>query len=227
MQMTHKNKIIEDLTASVKQLAVGVVHKTSTAQGRPFSCGEAAAHAGQASAPRVPFDGHSGQRSAGPSLTGNSNTIRVDIPQMPVSKTLTSIENVWKEFTEGTESKPAIRQLINDHGSEWQQARYGYDRKIWSKKKKIICAIEALQQSESISAHRAVSFVTKLAGKQVNAFAEALPVLAKDIDVSGFCKSSSGEWRRLQPGDDEYSKYSEYVKALHNHLKLKQSVKLI
>ena len=231
VQMLHKNKIIEDLTASVKRLAVGATQQSSAAQGRPFSCGEAAIRVGQASAPeagRASSHAHAGQRSTGPGSAGCCNPrTRVDIPHMPVSKTCTSIDNVWKEYAEGTESKPAIRRLIEDHGNEWKKSCYGYDRKYWHKKKKIISALEALQDMRSISADKAVAFLTKLAGKQVNGFADSLPKLDDEVDVSGLCKSSSGEWRRLQAGDDQYGKYSEYMKELKEFVKQKQSVRII
>ena len=55
---------------------------------------------------------------------------RCSIPQQPVSKGLKTLASAWQEYRYGTESKPSIRQLVNDHGSEWQKAEYGYDRKI-------------------------------------------------------------------------------------------------
>ena len=225
LQLAHKSRTIDDLSTAVKRLTYIDVHRSSAAQNRPFPCRQAAMHAHQAGvaseSSRAMDDAQAAQPSAAPIPPDGRK--RVDIPDPPVDKALTSIENVWKEYAEGTAGKPAIRHLINDHGMEWKQSRYNYDRKVWYKKSKIISALEALRHLRLLQPNQAISLLDKLrnrANKAVNAFASSLPNLKDTIDVSGKCKSSSGEWRRLRHGDANYDTYQQYLDDLRKFLHL-------
>ena len=223
LQMVLKNNIISDLTAAFKNLSCTVAQQSSAAQGRPFSCSAAAANARPVSAaPNTHNNAQPQQEPAAPGVhDSNSSRSRVDIPIKPIGEGMISIENTWKEYMEGTESKPPIRHLIDDHGSEWRQKKYGYDRKLWLKKKKIICALEAIQQIESVRPAQAIKLLgaaQQRSGKALHPFASSLPNLGDDIDVAGKCKSSSGAWRSLHDGDTYYEQHKQYLQDIRKVL---------
>ncbi|MCJ1368717.1 hypothetical protein MMC16_007862 [Acarospora aff. strigata] len=163
------------------------------------------------------------------SQTGDeSATARCDIPLGPVSKDLKTFASVWQEYRHGTESKPSIRQLINDHGSEWQKPEYLYDRKVWWKKKKVVSAVYAVRHIQSLSATEALKQLeeTRLATPKtkghghmgVHEFIEKfLPNLNDKVDVSGKCKQSAhGGWRPITVHDPQFAVWQAYLGEIRN-----------
>ena len=89
-------------------------------------------------------------------------------------------------------------------------------------KKRIISAIEAIQFIKQMSSEEAVNLLEKKRDKSVNLFAQSLPTLSNKVDVAGKCRSSSGKWRPLRPGDHLYDDiYGVYLDALRNKLGLR------
>ena len=139
------------------------------------------------------------------------HSICCKIPAKPVGKSLTSFAGVWQEYKYGTESKPSIKQLIHDHGSAWQKAEYGYQRKVWFKKKKVISAVYALRHILSVSETGALKqledqrkITPKVQGQgnmAIHEFVEKfLPRLDDSVHVSGKCKTEGG-WRSITSTD--------------------------
>ncbi len=122
-----------------------------------------------------------------------------------------------------TAVRPSIRRLMDDHGTEWHSSEYKCCRKKWYLKKRIITAIEAIQSIKQMS--RGCKFLEKKPGKSVNLSAQSLPTLSDEVDISGKCRSSSGKWRPLCPGDHLYDDiYSVYLDALGNKLGLRTNM---
>lgn len=137
-----------------------------------------------------------------------------------------SIEGVWKEYRQGTEGRPSIRRMISDHGTDWQQSKYGYDRRVWAKKRRLIAAIEGLKNTLCITSESAIKLLADhLKKKQIglhtftNSKSLGLPALASDadLDISGKCRVGK-EWRPLKEGDNFYDMYREYLQNLKVYL---------
>ena len=64
-------------------------------------------------------------------------------------------------------------------------------------KKGIIRAIAAIQSIKQRLSEEAVNLLEKKREKTVNLFAQSVPTLSDEVDVSGKCSSSSGQWSRL------------------------------
>ena len=204
MQAARSGNTIDTLNLAVNRLAAGGSAQQATGvRGASFSR----------------------QQAAQPPQQGGKG--RVDIPMEPVSKSLRSIDGAWLEYRSGTDKKPSIRQLIDDHGKDWQSSQFKYHRNTWLKKRKLISAIEAIKairQTSGSNAAKLLETARKVTGESVNTFASALPVLSHLVDVAGKCKSSSGDWRPLHFGDELYDVYSRYTNDLRNHLKLNTSL---
>ena len=78
-----------------------------------------------------------------------------------------SIVGVWNEYWHGTQTRPAVRRLINDHGNDWQNKKYGYDRKVWAKKRRLIAAIEGLKNALGVTSNNAIKLLDDHMQRQV------------------------------------------------------------
>ena len=128
---------------------------------------------------------------------------------------------MYGKSTPGTESKPSIKQVIHDHGSTWQKAEYGYQRKVWFKKKKVISAVYALRHILSVSETGALKqledqrkITPKVQGQgnmAIHEFVEKfLPRLDDNVHVSGKCKTEGG-WRSITLTDSEFAAWQAYL----------------
>ncbi|DBB03120.1 TPA: hypothetical protein ACH3X1_013351 [Trebouxia sp. C0004] len=126
----------------------------------------------------------------------------------------------------GTATKPSIRRLINDHGNDWQQAKYGYKRQVWAKKRRVIAAIEGLKTALGVTADNAIQplkeHMTSINVK-VHVFSTdtciGMPALPTDsnVDISDKCKDA-GVWRSLRSGDAGYEEYTNYLRRMKLYL---------
>ena len=92
-----------------------------------------------------------------PAYKGSIDPVgRCDIPNPPCGPDLNSREGARNDYKYGTAIKPSIRRLINDHGNDWQHAKYGYKRQIWAKKRRVIAAIEGLKTALGMTADNAI-----------------------------------------------------------------------
>lgn len=116
------------LIAAVKKLTVGGAGAGAAAFSttRNMHTGTQSSNAAAAAAPSGSNPDATAHHapSAGGTARGSCS-----IPMEPVSKSLKTFEGVWPEYRHGSEAKPAIRQLMCDHGSAWQKAEYEYKKK--------------------------------------------------------------------------------------------------
>jgi len=162
-----------------------------------------------------------------PAYKGSTDPVgRCDIPNPPCGPDLNSTEGAWNEYKYGTATKPSIQRLINDHGNDWQQAKYGYKRQIWAKKRRVIAAIEGLKTAFGVTADNAIQLLKEhmtSINVKVHVFCTdtriGLPALPTDynVDISGKCKDA-GVWRSLRSGDARYEEYTAYLRILKLYL---------
>ncbi|DBB11290.1 TPA: hypothetical protein ACH3X3_006723 [Trebouxia sp. C0006] len=162
-----------------------------------------------------------------PAYKGSIDPVgRCDIPNPPCGPDLNSREGAWNDYKYGTAIKPSIRRLINDHGNDWQHAKYGYKRQIWAKKRRVIAAIEGLKTALGMTADNAISLLKEHMTSidvKVHVFCTikriGLPALPTDsnVDISGKCKGA-GVWRSLRSGDACYEEYTAYLRRLKFYL---------
>jgi hypothetical protein len=205
----------QTLLATINRLIAGGPAQNAGWTGTSFSHRQGTA--GTSSAAQAPSAARAG--------ANGEECVRCSIPMEPVSGSLTSILSCWKEYKYSTADRPSIRRLIDDHGTDWHSSKYKYYRKKWNLKKRIISAVEAIQSIKQMSSEEAVNLLEKKRDKSVNLFAQSLPTLSDEVDVSGKCRSSSGKWRPLRPGDHLYDDiYSVYLDALRNKLGLRTNM---
>jgi hypothetical protein len=139
---------------------------------------------------------------------------------------LNSIKGAWNEYKYGTATKPSIRRLINDHGNDWQHAKYGYKRQIWAEKRRVIAAIEGLKTALGVTADNAM----QLLKEHMTSINVKVPVFCIDtrvglparptdsnVDISSKCKDA-GVWRSLRSGDACCEEYTAYLRILKLYL---------
>lgn len=165
---------MEGLPSMIKQ---GVVQALGTAGNHSFHAQRVCAAATQAAA-------QPGQPTAG--------AAKVDIPIPSVDSGLKSMESTWGEWKEGTASRPSICKLYQDHGREWMQKKYGYNKQAWKHKRNLVCAVIALKNIECIDYTAALKVLkTKMMSgvlqgcTGLSRFAEKLPSLDADIHPDG------------------------------------------
>ena len=148
-----------------------------------------------------------------------------DIPTPPIPKGFSSLEGTWQQYTLGTTSAPSILQLYAHHGRDWQKKELGYNKVEFGKKRKLICAIEAVQQLELASPRTAVSIVKrKLAahGGQLVRFTESLPSLDASIHPDGKHVITAGAATSSAAlSSPQKKQYQEYLKNVKEKLKLR------
>lgn len=148
-----------------------------------------------------------------------------DIPTPPIPKGFNSLEGLWQQYTLGTASTPSIRQLYADHGRDWQKKELGYNKVEFGKKRKLICAIEAVQQLELASPETAVSILKrKLAahGGQLVRFTESLPSLDARIHPNGKHVITAGAATSPTALSSPQKKdYQDYLNSVKEKLKLR------
>ena len=130
--------------------------------------------------------------------------------------------------TYGTATKPSIRCLINDHGNDWQQAKYGYRRQVWAEKHRVIAAIEGLKTALGMTADNAMQLLKEhmnSSNVKVHFLCSdtraGLPAVPTDfyVDISSNCKDA-GVWRSLRSGDAYCEEYTAYLRGLKLYLSI-------
>ena len=219
MQSKQKTTIIEQLSAAFGRLTAAGVSTCRNA----FAAHQSGASAAPDSNIQQPWDTQASEHRQ--DSTAKACCV---IPAEPVSKGLKSLATVWQEYRYGTETKPSIRQLINDHGKEWQKSEYGYDRKIWYKKKKVVSAVYAVKHIASVSSTEALKMLeekrvatTKTSGKGclgVCEFVEKfLPKLDDKVDINGKCRPSlESGWRSITAADPHFDLWQTYVSSMRS-----------
>ncbi len=116
--------------------------------------------------------------------------------------------------------------MINDHGNNWQHAKYGNKRQIWARKRRVIAAIEGLKTALGVTADNAIQLLKEHMTNidvKVHVFCTdtriSLPALPtdSDVDISGKCKDA-GVWRSLGSGNACYEEYTAYLRRLKLYL---------
>lgn len=225
MQVKHKTTVIEQLSAAFGRL---------TAAGVGTCRNAFAAHpSGTSAAPESNVQQQQPQNSQASQHREDSTAkARCVIPAEPVSKGLKSLATVWQEYRYGTETKPSIKQLFDDHGKEWQKSEYGYDRKIWYKKKKVVSAVYAVKHIASVSSTEALKMLEekrlatlKSSGKGclgVCEFVEKfLPKLDDKVDVNGKCRPNlESGWRSIAAADPHFDLWQTYISGMRSKFEL-------
>ena len=223
MQSKQKTTIIEQLSAAFGRLTTAGV---STCR-NTFAAHQSRASVAPNSSVQQPRDNQASEHRE-----DNTAKARCVIPAEPVSKGLKSLATVWQEYRYGTETKPSISQLFNDHGKEWQKSEYGYDRKIWYKKKKVVSAIYAVKHIASVSSTEALKMLEdkrlatlKTSGNGclgVCEFVEKfLPKLDDKVDVNGKCRSNLEScWRSIIASDPHFDLWQTYISSMRSKFDL-------
>ncbi|DBA98032.1 TPA: hypothetical protein ACH3X3_012861 [Trebouxia sp. C0006] len=158
-----------------------------------------------------------------PACKGSTDHVgRCGISNPPCGPDLNSIKGAWNEYKYGTATKPSIRRLINDHGNDWQHAKYGYKRQIWAEKRRVIAAIEGLKTALGVTADNAM----QLLKEHMTSINVKVPVFCIDtrvglparptdsnVDISSKCKDA-GVWKSLRSGDAYCEEYTAYLRIL-------------
>lgn len=154
---------------------------------------------------------------------------KVDIPIPSVDSGLKSIESAWSEWKDGTASRPSICKLYQDHGREWMQKKYGYNKQAWKRKRNLVCAVIALKNIECIDYKAALKLLkTKMTDgvlqgcTGLSRFAEKLPSLDADIHPDG--KHTITQAGVKQITTDHAQLYGIYKAALRRALDLSMEV---
>ena len=223
MQSKHKTSIIEQLSAALRRLTTAGVSTCRNA----FSVHQSRASVAPDSSAQQPRNNQASEHRE-----DNTAKARCVIPSEPVSKSLKSLAAVWQKYRYGTETKPSISQLFNDHGKEWQKSEYGYDRKVWFKKEKVVSAIYAVKHIASVSSTEALKMLEekRLATPKpsgngslgVREFVEKfLPKLDDKIDVNGKCRPNlESSWRSITVGDPHFDLWQAYISSIRSKFDL-------
>lgn len=220
LQAKHKTTVLEQLSAAFERL---------TAAG--FCTAFGAHRSGACAAPASNLQDPGDQQTGG-NMQDSAAKARCLIPAEPVSKPLKSLVSVWQEYRYGTEAKPSIRQLLNDHGASWQRVEYNYYRKVWNKKKKIVSAVYAVKHIKSVSSTEALKILEdkrlvtpKISGQGfmgVCEFVEKfLPRLDDKVDVSGKCRPDlDSSWRSIHATDPHFGLWQTYLSSMRSKFEL-------
>lgn len=154
-----------------------------------------------------------------PSQAQSATDSPCDIPNPPIAKGISSLEGVWQQYTSGTVSRPSITRLYADHGHDWQKKQLGYNKSEFGRKRKLICAVEAVQQLEQASEATALSIVRgkmEANGGQLVRSADSLPTLDAQIHPRGkqaiVAGAASGPKGLSNQQKEDYQKYLQAVK---------------
>ena len=146
-----------------------------------------------------------------------------DIPNPPIAKGVSSLEGVWQQYTSGTATAPSILQLYAHHGHDWQRAQLGYNKTDFGKKRKLICAIEGVQQLQLASPRTAVSIMkSKVSASAFTLvrFMENLPSLASEIHPDGKQQIVAGPTTQALRSEQK-KVYQEYLQELKDKLRFR------
>ena len=114
LQAKHKTTVLEQLSAAFERLTAAGFRTAFGAHG-----------SGACAAPSSNLQDPGDQQTGG-NMQESAAKARCLILAEPVSKPLKTLVSVWQEYRYGTEAKPSIRQLLNDHGASWQRLEYNY-----------------------------------------------------------------------------------------------------
>ena len=155
------------------------------------------------------------------------STPKVAIPIPCLLNSLKSLNIVWSEWKDDSADRPSIRKLLRDHGSAWQAKRYQYNKQVWTRKRKVICAVLAIKHIERCSSQAALAILNRKlqASAQpngVNRFTESLPLLKNGIHPEGKHVVQDGSLRLVT--NDEAHQYRQYVEDVRHRFRLGQNL---
>ena len=147
---------------------------------------------------------------------------KVEIPIPCVAVECTSINGVWTEWTSSTTSRPSYSQMYKDHGGAWLTKKYGYEKQVWMRKRKLICAVLGLKVIKQADVQTALDILKrkeKSSGRNLNRFAESLPCLDAKIYPNG--RHSIEKGGLSDASSDIAAQYQQYLGDLSNKLMLR------
>lgn len=173
----------------------------------------------------APRQGAQPQEDAQSPVQRSAPVVAIPTPSVPTS--LTALDTVWSEWSVGSTDRPSIRKVLQDHGSNFQAKKYQYNKQVWARKRKIICAVIAIKSIERCSSKAALN-ILKLKHNAsdypnaVNRFAERLPNLRDGIHPEGKHVVRSGRLEPVSP--DEAQQYTWYLEEVKQQFRLGQNL---
>ena len=205
-------------TGQVLNLRTGAAQGSAAAQS---GSDDTQSQATMAYAAALPEPSQARSAATQPSSAHSAADSPCDIPNPPIAKGVPSLEGVWQQYTSGTATAPSILQLYAHHGHDWQRAQHGYNKADFGKKRKLICAIEGVQQLQLASPRTAVSIMkSKVAasGSPLVRFMEKLPNLTPEIHPDGKQQIVAGPITQALRSEQK-KVYQEYLQELKDKLR--------
>jgi ribosomal protein S19E (S16A) len=81
-----------------------------------------------------------------------------------MSRSLTSVSELWKEFHEGIAGNPSIQSLEERYGNTWRKS--SSDSKFFSKRRLIIEKVLDIVQKEGVTTKEAISKLDTFRGSK-------------------------------------------------------------